>query len=108
MDAGKLNDRITIKRLTRISDNFGGFNSTLSDVKSAWCEFKQVSGEIEMENGKRQRSIVAELILRKKTADDIVVGDIFVLEGQTNKFRINEMFESELKYYIKIKATKVN
>lgn len=106
MNAGKLNDRITIKRLSRVSDNFGGFNSTLSDVKSAWCSFVQKEGEIEMENGKRQRSLVAELIMRKKTADDIIVGDIFVLEGQTDQFRINEMYESELKYYVKIKATK--
>ena len=108
MDAGKLNDRITIKRLTRVSDNFGGYNSTLADVKTAWCELKEKSGEIEMENGKRQHSIVVEIIMRKKTADEISVGDIFVVEGQTQKYRINDMYESDLKYYVKIKATKTD
>jgi len=108
MNPGKLNDRITVKRLTRVADGFGGYNSTLSDVITAWCDFKQKSGEIEMVDGKRQRSIEAELIMRKKTADSISVGDIFVQENQTDKFRINEMFESELKYFVKIKATKVD
>ena len=31
-----------------------------------------------MVDGKRQRSIEVELIMRKKTADSISVGDIFV------------------------------
>lgn len=108
MNPGKLNDRITVKRLTRVADGFGGYNSTLSDVTTALCDFKEKSGEIEMVDGKRQRSIEAELIMRKKTADSISVGDIFVQENQTDKFRINEMFESELKYFVKIKATKVD
>ena len=41
MNAGKLNQRITIKRLTKSSDGFGGFNSTLSNVKTLWCSFKR-------------------------------------------------------------------
>jgi head-tail adaptor len=108
MNPGKLNDRITVKRLTRVADGFGGYNSTLADVTTAWCDFKQKAGEIEMVDGKRQRSIEVELIMRKKTADSISVGDIFVQENQTDKFRINEMFESELKYFVKVKATKVD
>ena len=46
--------------------------------------------------------------MRKKTADEISVGDIFVVEGQTQKYRINDMYESDLKYYVKIKATKTD
>ena len=36
MNAGKLDSKITIKRLSKTPDEFGGFNSTLSDVATVW------------------------------------------------------------------------
>ena len=108
MNPGKLKNRITIKRLTRVSDNYGGYNSTLADVKPLWCDLKEVSGDIKMENGMRERRLFVEMIIRKKTADDIQVGDIFIREGGTDQYRINEMYQSELNYYVQLKATKID
>ena len=48
------------------------------------------------------------MIIRKKTADDIQVGDIFIREGGTDQYRINEMYQSELNYYVELKATKID
>ena len=108
MDAGKLNQRITIKRLTKSSDGFGGFNSTLSDVKTMWCSLKEISGEVKDEFGKRERYVEVELLVRKKSANDITIGDIFIAEGNTDEFRINNMYQSKLDFYVEIKATKIN
>ena len=108
MNAGKLKNRITLKRLTRVSDNYGGYNSTLADVKTLWCDLKEVSGDIKMENGMREHRIYVEMIIRKKTADDIQVGDIFIREGESAQYRINEMYQSELNYYVQLKATKID
>jgi hypothetical protein len=44
--------------------------------------------------------------MRKKTADLIQLGDIFTLENETQKYRINDKFEFDLDFYTKLLATK--
>lgn len=106
MDAGKLNSKITIKRLTKTPDEFGGFNSTLSEVANVWCDLKQLSGDVSDRFGKRTQDIQVEIKMRKKTADLIQLGDIFTLEGGSQNYRINEKFEFDLDFYTKLLATK--
>jgi hypothetical protein len=106
MQSGKLNSRITIKRLVKTDDGFGGFNSTLSDIGSIWCDLKQVSGEIIDKFGKREHETKIELLVRKKTADTIIIGDIFIVGNGSQNYRINEKFDSELDFLTKLTATK--
>ena len=106
MNAGKLNSKITIKRLTKTADGFGGYNSTLSDVATVWCDLKQIKGEIVDKFGKREQDIEVEITMRKKTADLIQLGDIFTLENDSQKYRINDKFEFDLDFYTKLLATK--
>jgi len=106
MNAGKLNSKITIKRLTKTADGFGGYNSTLSDVATVWCDLKQIKGEIVDKFGKREQDIEVEITMRKKTADLIQLGDIFTLENGSQKYRINDKFEFDLDFYTKLLATK--
>ena len=80
MQAGKLNSKITIKRLVKSPDQFGGFRSTLSTVASVWCDLKQINGEINEKFGKRDHEIEVEILMRKKTANLILIGDIFTVE----------------------------
>jgi len=44
--------------------------------------------------------------MRKNTADLIQLGDIFILEGGSQQYRINEKFEFNLDFYTKLLATK--
>jgi len=106
MNAGKLNSKITIKRLTKTPDDFGGFNSTLSNVATVWCDLKQIKGEINDKFGKREQDIQIEITMRKNTAQLIQLGDIFTLENQTQKYRINDKFDFDLDFHTKLLATK--
>jgi hypothetical protein len=106
MQSGKLNSRITIKRLVKTDDGFGGFNSTLSDIATVWCDLKQISGEISDKFGKREHETKIELLMRKKTSDLIIIGDIFIVENDSQNYRINEKFDSELKFLTRLTATK--
>ena len=108
MQSGKLNSKITIKRLIKTTDEFGGFNSTLSNVATVWCDLKQISGEINEKFGKRDQEIQVEILMRKKTAELILIGDIFTTEGGSQNYRINEKFEFDLNYLTKLTATKSN
>ena len=108
MQAGKLNSKITIKRLVKAPDQFGGFTSTLSTVASVWCDLKQINGEINEKFGKRDHEIEVEILMRKKTADLIVIGDIFTIESGSQNYRINEKFELDLDFHTKLTATKSN
>lgn len=106
MQSGKLNTKITIKRLVKTDDGFGGFNSTLSDFASVWCDLKQISGEISDNFGKREHETKIEILMRKKTADLIIIGDIFIVGNGSQNYRINEKFDSELDFLTKLTATK--
>ncbi len=106
MQAGNLDSKITIKRLSKTSDQFGGFTSTLSDVATVWCDLKQIKGEINDKFGKREQDIQVEITMRKNTADLIQLGDIFTLENDSQKYRINDKFEFDLDFYTKLLATK--
>ena len=106
MNAGKLDSKITIKRLTKVSDGFGGYNSTLGTIATVWCHLTEIKGEINDKFGKREQDVQVEITMRKNTADLIQLGDIFTLENQTQKFRINNKFEFDLDFYTKLLATK--
>ncbi len=106
MQAGKLDSKITIKRLTKVADGFGGYNSTLSDVATVWCHLTQIKGEIKDKFAKRGQYIDVEITMRKNTADLIQLGDVFTLEGATQKYRINDKFEFDLDFFTKLLATK--
>lgn len=106
MNAGKLDNKITIKRLIKTPDEFGGYNSTLSDVATVWCDIKQIKGEINDKFGKREQDIQIEITMRKNTSELIQLGDIFTLENSSEKYRINDKFDFDYKYYTKLLATK--
>ena len=54
-----------------------------------------------------QRRITAEIIARKNAVDDVIIGDTFNLEGQADQYKINDIYQSDLDFYVTIKATKV-
>ena len=78
----------------------------MSDVASVWCDLKQISGEISDNFGKREHETKIEILMRKKTADLIIIGDIFIVGNGSQNYRINEKFDSELDFLTKLTATK--
>ena len=106
MQSGELNKRILIKRLTKSSDGFGGYTSTNSTQSTIWAKLDYKRGDITNRNGKKNRNLEIELIIRKKTADDILITDLLQIENVSGYFQINDMFNSDFKFYTTIKATK--
>jgi head-tail adaptor len=107
MDAGKLDTRVEVKRLTKTSDGFGGTTSTSAVSTTIWANKKEIKGEIVQENGKRQQYLEIELLVRKKTADNILKTDLLKIADVSGDYRISEIFDSVHKYYTTIKAVKI-
>tara|TARA_R100001510_G_C7565960_1_gene144258 strand:- start:136 stop:462 length:327 start_codon:yes stop_codon:yes gene_type:complete len=107
MDAGKLDTRVEIKRLSKSSDGYGGTTSTSAVNSTIWAYKEETKGEIVQENGKRQQYLEIELTVRKKTADTILKTDLLAIAGVTGDYRISDMFDSVHKYFTTIKATKI-
>jgi head-tail adaptor len=107
MNAGRLNTRISVNRYTKVADDFGGYTSTEAVLKNVWCHLKEIKGDVSAENGMTQRRVTAELILRKKAADEVRIGDTINIDGQADKFEINNMYQSELDFYTTIVATNI-
>lgn len=115
MASGRLDTRVTIKRLSTTSDGYGGTTSTISDYKTIWARKTEASkyqvngsGRIEMNNGRISRFIEIELLVRKRTADLIQNDDILNIEGDTATYRVNSIYESSKDFYKIVKATKID
>lgn len=106
MDAGRLNTRITIKRLGKTSDNFGGFTTSESTLKTIWAYKKELGGEIKTENGKRSRYLTTEFTVREKALENVLINDLILVEDETSPYRINDIIETDDKDFNIIKATK--
>ena len=107
MDAGRLNKRIKILRLTKTADGFGGFTSSETIVHTFWCAKKTNRGEIRQENGIREQRTEIEFILRQKAGNQILMSDVLQLESSNEKFRINDKFDSTIDKYTTIKAVTI-
>ena len=108
INAGQLRYRITIKRNANTADGYGGFTSTQSTIATIWGDIKYLNGQVIFRDGQRILQTGVEITLRKNTATtNIQIGDVFQLTGETNKYRINDMYELDL-YTYKIIADKQN
>jgi len=108
MNAGKLNTRVEVKRLTKTPDGFGGTTSTTATVETLWANKKDMKGDISDTEGKRGRSAMIELELRKKAADLIQDNDILKIENKPGNYRINGIYDSDQDFFTVIKATKLD
>ena len=57
-------------------------------------------------NGRKKRSLQIELLIRKKTANDILTTDLLQIENISGLYQINDMYDANYKYYTKLIATK--
>jgi len=106
MNAGQLDQRVLIKRQTKSADGFGGFTDTVATQTTIWAKVDFVDGEIISKNGKKDRNSKIEMIVRKKTADNINITDLLQIENTSGFFQINKKFDSVFKYFTTIEATK--
>jgi head-tail adaptor len=106
MNAGKLDKRVLIKRQSKTSDGFGGFTSTNSTQNTIWANVSFIKGDVTSKNGRKKRSLQIELLIRKKTADDILTTDLLQIENISGLYQINDMYDANYKYYTKLIATK--
>ena len=53
-----------------------------------------------------KRSLQIELLIRKKTANDILTTDLLQIENISGLYQINDMYDANYKYYTKLIATK--
>ena len=101
MNPGELNTRIIIKQLIKSADGFGGFTNTVTTYGTIWGDVKQRSTKTQV-----------EVICRARTIDDVNANAtedwIFQIEGNNETYRVNDLFQSELKYYTKIIGTKID
>jgi len=106
MQPGKLDKRILIKRLSKTADGFGGFTSTNATNNTIWANLNYTGGLVENKSGRKKRNLQVEILVRKDTAENILITDLLQIENVNGFFQINDMFNSDYKYYTTITATK--
>jgi hypothetical protein len=73
-----------------------------------WAKKSDLSGDITTQNGRRKTNDEIELIIRKKSADQINNNDLIRIENESSDYRINSIFDSQHKYFTTLKATKLS
>ena len=105
MNPGKLKDRIKIYRFVKSADGYGGFTSnTLTDL-TIWGYAKEKKGEFIMNDGSRKKYKEVEVIVRKKSFNEITNTDFEFQINQTGMYRANDVFESDIDKYVTITGT---
>tara|TARA_R100001244_G_scaffold38568_1_gene34881 strand:- start:159 stop:485 length:327 start_codon:yes stop_codon:yes gene_type:complete len=107
MNPGKLNTRVIIKQFNNTSDGYGGVTNTLSTYSTIWANVKQIDGEKSSKYGQRETKTNVELLCRAETIDQLPGEYVFQIDGSSDNYRINNVFESEFKYITKIIGTKI-
>lgn len=106
MQAGKLNKRITIYRITGTDDGYGGTTKAKATLKTIWGNVTYKTGEVENQAGQRMQNTSVEIIVREPAADAILFTDTLSIGADSNEYNINSIVESQLDKYVTIKATK--
>jgi len=106
IETGKLRHRVTVKRNTNSADGYGGFTSSQSTIGTYWADREYLNGKMIFRDGKRILRTGIELTMRKNTVTtNIQRGDILLLTGDSDAYRINDIYEKGL-YTYKILADK--
>ena len=83
MRAGRLRHRVMLQRLTRITDDIGGWTEVWLDVGQTWAEIRPVSGRAWMAAAQEQREVTAEVLIRPRQGIEagmrVVKDDTFYL-----------------------------
>ncbi len=98
----RLNERISIKTFGKVDDGFGGYTNVVASTTKHWCNVKHKEGDIETIDGKRERSLEIEIIMREKSAESISVGQLITYNGQD--YRLTAKYQSKLKYFTTLEA----
>lgn len=106
MQAGKLNKRITIYRVTGTDDGYGGTTKAKSTLKTIWGNVTYKTGEVETQAGQRMQNTSVEIIVREPAVEAILFTDTLSIGTDSNEYNINSIVESQLDEYVTIKATK--
>lgn len=108
-NASILKQRIIVKRLNNTADGYGGFvSSSQTTIGTFWCKVQEISGNIDSKSGIRLQETVIDITIRKPTADLILIGDVFEVEGNPTQYRFNGGFQTTENFWVKIKATKID
>lgn len=87
MQTGKLNKRVTIKTVTRVTDSLGGYTETAATVKETWAGFRPLSARETLSYGLELGDRTHEVTLRH----DGVLNQTNYLEMGGRTFRIRSV-----------------
>ena len=109
MNAGHLNERLNVLRLTKTADGYGGYVQSYATSSTIWAKKRQKSGNIELQTGAISTFTEVEFIVRDQTAKEKIQDtDVIQVVGETEKYRINEIVEHQYKEFVKLRCTKID
>ena len=98
---GKMRRLISIERASEIPDGAGGFETTWSEIGTAWAWFKTMSGNERLYGMQLENPVTHKIYIRYRT--DIDERDRIVYQGRY--FNIRALLDlEELRRYIEITA----
>ncbi len=97
MRAGILRDRITFRRLTRVSDSAGGSDSTSAVLLTCWAEVIRDSGDVSQQSGQNVLKTDYTVVCRRQSVSSVRKGDIGELDNDSDlQFKINSIFRTNI------------
>lgn len=97
MRAGKLRDKITFSRLTRVSDDAGGSTSTSATLLVCWGQVIRDDSEVVQQSGQNVLKTDYKIVCRRESVASVRKGDIGELDNDSDlKFKINAILRTDI------------
>tara|TARA_R100000406_G_scaffold10249_1_gene6728 strand:- start:403 stop:732 length:330 start_codon:yes stop_codon:yes gene_type:complete len=105
MEIGLFKNRIAFYSYSKSADGYGGYtNPTPTLITTIWGYKKELGGDYSSEDGKRRKNNDVEVVVRKKDFALVNVTEFsFNIDG-VGKYRVNDVYESEIDKYITIRG----
>ena len=98
----KMNQKVSLRTLTRVSDGQGGYTSTYTDSEGYWAEVMEVSGYRELEFGEGIKGKKFEIVFRNEVpvlkGSLLVWGDYLLTIHEIKFDPLNKYFKRVLCY----------
>jgi len=106
MQSGMFSDRMSIIKYDQVEDGFGGWNNVKIVQLKFWCDKNEVEVDVINRSGKRELIVQQEIMMRRKASNNMNIGDIIMINNETEDYRINQIIQVDDDFFTKIIATK--
>ena len=97
--ASMLTEYIEATRPTVTEDRYGDLNQTATEnIATFWGHVNELKSSTAVENGKKRTTRIVEITCREDDVENIDIDDVLSIEGSSDQYQVNDIYDSNWKW----------